>query len=135
MKTSTDLRREIDQAEQRFIECFNAGDAKGLAALYTPGAQLFPDDSDAVSGREAIAEMFEELLKHRPHMRVVTKEVQGFGRLAYEVGAFTLVTPEAVEHGHYIIVWMRSGNGWQLHRDIFNVSARTPRPKQVNNAS
>jgi len=125
--SETELAKIIEAAEAEFTALFNAGDSLRLARLYTESGQIFPDDSDAVGGRDAIEKFFAELVRDHPRIRLVTKEVKGFGSLAYEVGAFTLLMREEVEYGNYIVIWQHQGDQWKLHRDIFNVKARTKR--------
>ncbi|WP_238014738.1 nuclear transport factor 2 family protein [Dactylosporangium sp. AC04546] len=49
-----------------FVERANAGDAAGLTELYEPDAVLaYPPGSRTV-GREAMREVFEQMLKHVP---------------------------------------------------------------------
>ena len=119
-----EIQHAIEHAESVFMKLFADGDARGLAALYTADGQIIPDDCDPISGRESIAGMFGELLKDRPRIDLHTREVQGFGDTAYEVGTFTLVG-ECVEQGNYIVIWRREDERWMLHRDIFNVKARS----------
>jgi ketosteroid isomerase-like protein len=53
-----------------FVECANAGDAEGMAALYEPDALMaFPPGQTTV-GRDAIRGVCEQMLAVRPHFRL-----------------------------------------------------------------
>jgi Nuclear transport factor 2 (NTF2) domain. len=55
-----------------FVECGNAGDAEGLAALYEPDAVVaFPPGKQTV-GREAIRALYEQMLSAKPSFRLET---------------------------------------------------------------
>ncbi|MGH2501812.1 MAG: YybH family protein [Ktedonobacterales bacterium] len=69
----TDERTSAEQPDDLarfFIERANAGDAEGLAALYTPDAILaFPSGQEPVVGRQAILAVYERLLAPRPQFQ------------------------------------------------------------------
>ena len=119
---NSDIRTQIEEVERKWVQNYNAHDDKALAALYTNDAQVMPDDVQTVSGRTAIEAMFRALFSAFPRIALVTKEVEGLGDGAYEVGAYTLFDTRGAEHenGKYIVIWRKAGEGWQLHRDIFN---------------
>ena len=55
-----------------FVECANAGDAAGIAALYEEEAVMaYPAGSQTV-GRAAIQELWEQVLSHAPHFEPET---------------------------------------------------------------
>jgi ketosteroid isomerase-like protein len=51
-----------------------------------------------------------------------TREVEGHGDTAIEVGAYTLFGEgdQALDNGKYIVIWKKEDGQWKLHRDIFN---------------
>lgn len=49
-----------------FVERANAGDAEGLAALYTPDAVLALPDGKVATGSDEIREFYRQLLESRP---------------------------------------------------------------------
>ena len=56
-----------DQITRRFVERSNAGDPDGVAALYAEDAVLGYPAGQVTVGREAIRELWAEVLSHRPH--------------------------------------------------------------------
>src|SRR5436309_3232262 len=60
--------RSADEAAIRaniaqFVKAYNAGDAKAVAALFTPDGQAVDKDGNAAEGRAAIAQTFAGLFK------------------------------------------------------------------------
>ena len=47
-------RAEVDEANRRFMEAMERGDAASVAALYAEDAVVLPPDGPMVSGRSAI---------------------------------------------------------------------------------
>src|SRR5262245_13909676 len=63
--------RSADEAAIRasiaaFTKAYNAGDAKAVAAQFTPDGQIVDKEGNTTEGREAIAETFKELFKENP---------------------------------------------------------------------
>jgi ketosteroid isomerase-like protein len=50
-----------------FVECANAGDATGIAALYEEHAVMAYPPGSVTEGREAIRALWENVLASRPH--------------------------------------------------------------------
>src|SRR5262245_28603324 len=60
----------IAKIMQTFTQAFEKGDADAAAACVTAGAELIPDDSPPVRGREAIRKAFAEYFPKNPGMKV-----------------------------------------------------------------
>lgn len=56
-----------DQITRLFVERSNAGDADGVAALYADDAVLGYPPGQVTIGRDAIRDLWAEILSHRPH--------------------------------------------------------------------
>jgi len=50
-----------------FVECGNAGDAAGIAALYEQDAVMAYPPGEQTLGRQAIRELWEKVLANAPH--------------------------------------------------------------------
>ena len=59
--------REPEDLTRLFVERANAGDAEGLAALYTPEAVLAFPPGNMTVGREAIRGVYEQMLARVAH--------------------------------------------------------------------
>jgi uncharacterized protein (TIGR02246 family) len=125
MSTPSPVRSAIEAADRQFEAAFGRGDAAGVAGAYTPNAQLFPPQSDVISGRQAIQGFWQAVMNMGVKAATLeTVEVAHQGDTAYEVGRYTLKGGEGqvLDRGKYVVVWQREGNQWKLHRDIWNTS-------------
>src|SRR5690348_13507136 len=85
------LRQQIDAANARFMDAFQDGDARGIAACYTADAQLLPAHNDVVEGTSAITEFWRSVIGMGiAEVRLETAEVEGRGDMAAEVGRYVL---------------------------------------------
>ena len=55
--------QEIRANIEKFVKAYNAGDAKGVAALFTPDGQIVDKEGDASEGREAIQKVFAGIIR------------------------------------------------------------------------
>lgn len=119
------IRDEIGRANQRFMETFGRGDAKGMAELYTSTGQLLPTGSGTVTGHEAIAGFWGGAMEAGASSAQLTStEVEDHGDTAIEVGSYALRGADrtVMDEGKYVVVWKKEGGEWKLHRDIWNTS-------------
>lgn len=62
MPSSSQLSAEIDAANRNFETCFAAGDAVGLAALYTVDGAFLAPNAEPIEGRAAIEGFVQTLM-------------------------------------------------------------------------
>jgi uncharacterized protein (TIGR02246 family) len=112
--------RELNQA---FVKAFNAGDAKGLAAMFTEGAQILEDGDDSPTrGREAIEARFQALFEERKGIAVALKidRVDALApNLIVEQETVTLTIPgdpQEIEISRDTITYLRDNGNWQIAR-------------------
>ena len=122
-----EARAAIEAANTKFSEAFARGDAKALAAMYTPDAIAFPPDSEMIRGNEAIGNFWKTTRDSGVQSATLTTvDVGRSGDVAYEVGKVSLtIQPVGKEPttaaAKYVVVWKRQSDGsWKLHRDIWN---------------
>ena len=122
-----EARAAIEAANAKFSKAFEAGDAEGVAALYTPDAIVLPPDREMVKGRRAIGDFWKST--HQSGVKsaaLTTVDVGTSGNLAYEVATVLLtIEPQGKTatsaSAKYVVVWKRQADGsWRLHRDIWN---------------
>ena len=120
---SGDLRAAIEATSGQWQQSFNAGDAAGIAALYTTDGQLMPPGAATLSGRDAIEAFWQDIVSIEG-MSVVLEsgEIVGQRNNAVEAGSFTMTDADGntVDQGKYVVVWRREQGDWRLARDIWN---------------
>lgn len=124
-----DVRAAIESANQQFVAALSRGDAAGIVALYTSSAQLFPANSEIVSGQQAIEQFWQGAVKAGiKNLTLTTLEAEAQEDTAYEVGTYTLPGDggKMLDVGKYVVVWKRVGDQWKLHRDIWTTSVPAP---------
>ncbi len=120
-----ELRNTIEAANEQFMAAFNEGDAAGVAALYTEDAQLMPDNSEILEGRDAIQAYWQGGMDAGiARVELDVLEVGGMGDTLYEVSTYTIYAPDdtMIDRGKYIIIWRQEDGEWRIHRDIPNSS-------------
>jgi uncharacterized protein (TIGR02246 family) len=124
-----DPRADIERANADLGAALAAGNAAGVAALYTDGARLLPPNHAPVDGRDAIEKFWQGVIDSGVKaLTLKTAEVESFGETAVESGSATLYSPvgTVLEHGKYLVVWKRIGGRWRLHRDCWNSNDPAP---------
>jgi ketosteroid isomerase-like protein len=72
MSNEHETARVPEDITRLFVERANAGDAQGLADLYTPDAVVAFPPGQMTVGREAIRALYEEMLAARPVFQLET---------------------------------------------------------------
>ena len=110
--------------EDIFAARANAGDAAGIAKLYTSDAVVMPPGAPRAEGRPAIERYWAEVVKGVTDVKLTTLDVRTLGPgAAQETGAFSMktrTTPPQTLSGKFVIIWRRSGGNWKLATDIWN---------------
>ncbi len=119
----------IAEGNAKFVEATNAGDAAGVAALFTDDAVRLPPSGEIIRGRDAIeafeAENFME--ETARELTVSTIAVHASGDMAYEAGTWTYSATDldgmAIEsEGTYLAVWKMDADGsFKLVADTWSV--------------
>jgi uncharacterized protein (TIGR02246 family) len=125
--TAEDVRQAVEQANARFVQAFDAGNAAAVAALYTEDARLLPPDATDIGGRAAIQKFWQGFIDDGlKDLTLQTTDVETSGDLAYEIGNFSVQEPAddsgmTTITGNYLVVWKRGTDGqWRLHVDTWN---------------
>lgn len=126
------IRKAVEDGIAKWLEAFNRGDAKGVAAVYADDAMLLPPNGEIVRGKEKVQEFWGSAVQVLKDASLTTLEIGGSGTTAYRIGKYTLKVeppgqPAQVDVGKYVEVWKRQADGaWKLYADIWNSSAPPP---------
>ncbi len=121
---------KIQQLARRFSAAFMRGDAAAMADIYTADGVIFPEQSEWVTGREAIQRYFTLPPGHGITRHVLTpNRIVVDGQHAYDYGTFEIAgerdgTAWGPTRGKYVVVWRRHENSWRMQLDIWNSSEK-----------
>lgn len=112
----------LKEMTPRWQAAYNAGDAAGVAALYTKDGVLLPPNSAPVDGREAIEAFWAVALEDGATGELTTKGMYGMGEAAAEVGMWVITGADGshVDHGSYMLIYKQVDGEWQIASDIWN---------------
>jgi uncharacterized protein (TIGR02246 family) len=121
---SGDLHAQIEKLAQAWQKAYDAGDAAGVAALYSKDAVLMVPGSEPASGPGAIQGLIASDIKLGGKLTLTTQDVVGSGDYAVETGKWVANSPDGkhLDHGPYITVYRKAGDGWKIYRDTWNSS-------------
>lgn len=117
------LAEQIESRNNAFEAAFAAGDGAAIGALYTDNGTILPPGGAVVSGPENIGVFWQGVIDSGiARLDLIPGELEGEGDTAIEVARFEMFGGDGslAAVGKYIIIWKNAGNGWQLHRDIWN---------------
>lgn len=116
----------IQELSRRFSEAYVRGDVETMVGIYTPDAVIFPGNSEAIRGADAIRRYWALPEGQRVTRHVATPtEILIDGNHAYDHGVYEIAGVRGAEawgpsHGKYVIVWRRTARGWRMHLDMWN---------------
>jgi uncharacterized protein (TIGR02246 family) len=116
--------RSADEAAIRaniaaFAKAYDAGDAKAIAALFTPEAYIVGKEGNTTQGREGIAQTFADIFKNKPEKKIEVEvgSIRFLGPdLAIEVGKTkeTYGPDEPPEYDSYTVLHVKRDGKWQM---------------------
>jgi uncharacterized protein (TIGR02246 family) len=126
-QTGGELRTQIGRVSQAWEKAYNAGDAGGVAALYTKDAVVMAPGAEPASGTSAIQALFEAAAKQGAKNTLTTEDVTGFGSYAVETGKWVATAADGkhLDHGQYMTFYRKADGGWKIYRDTWNSSMAT----------
>lgn len=110
---------------EQFVQAYNAHDAKAVAELFLPQAQIVDEADNTIQGRADIESLYAEVFQEQPEtgISVNVTSIRFIGTsLAIETGTTTTIPPagQAPETGRYSVVHVKSDGKWLMGvvRDI-----------------
>lgn len=102
---------------EKFMKAYNAGDAKAIAALFTPDGVIINKDGDESRGQEAIAATFKEILAETPkkQLEVFVESIRFVdANVAVETGTTkeTSAANEPPEIDRYTVLHVKRDGKW-----------------------
>ncbi len=121
----TSQEQAIRATVDHFVRAYNAHDAKAIADLFLPNAQVVDENDNTIQGREAIESLYAGVFEENPEtgIEVNVESIRFIGtNLAVEMGS-TLTVPPAggtPESGRYSVLHILNDGKWLmgLVRDI-----------------
>jgi ketosteroid isomerase-like protein len=114
----------IKAENARWAEAFGRGDYDAIGRLYTEDGALLPPGGDRVTGPGAIVEYFAKgYAGSKPHtVSFSNYEFYGNDRMVTEVSDADIHDPSGklTFRGKQTLIFLKQGNTWKLHRDIWN---------------
>jgi uncharacterized protein (TIGR02246 family) len=103
----------------QFVKAYNAGDAKAIAALFTPDGEAWDKEGNEAEGREAVAKTFAKIFEATPErkLEVFVDSIKFIGNdLAWETGTTKETTEpnEPPDYDRYTVLHVRRDGKWQM---------------------
>jgi uncharacterized protein (TIGR02246 family) len=118
-----------EETRQKMIECYVAGNAAGIAHLFTDDCFMLPPDNPIAMGKAGVQAVYEEQFAQMTPltMSISAEEETVMGDWGYGAGTWTVTatlqtTGATVKlEGKYLNVLKRQADGgWKIHRHTWN---------------
>jgi ketosteroid isomerase-like protein len=119
---TADQSAELAALSDAWENALNAGDIEALAALYADDCVLMPPNEELMTGREAAALEFGEMIAAGQTGELETIKVVAAGGVGYHAGTYAVRASDGVvvDRGKYLEGWQKIGNEWKIVHDIWN---------------
>ncbi len=115
---------EINALDSGVADAINARDAAAVAAHYADDAAILPPGAERMDGKEAIQGYWQGAIDAGlSEVSIVATSVDITGDRSVTVGTLSGKMGDAALAGKYIVIGKKTGQGWKIHRDIWNFDA------------
>ncbi|WP_186010792.1 YybH family protein [Burkholderia gladioli] len=119
-----EIQAAIKAENARWAQAFARGDYEAIGRLYTSDGTLLPPGGDKVTGASAITDYFNKGYAGTKPGTVSFSHYEFYGdeRIVTEVSDAEVRNHEGrLEiRGKQILVFLKQGGAWKLHRDMWN---------------
>ena len=129
--SSNQIRAEIEQLAEKFVNTYNQGDARGIAAFYAEKGMVMPPNSTIVEGSQQIESFWQVMMNlGAKNIKLQVLEAEQYDDTAYEVGRATILSEDnqTIDDIKYVVIWKRENGAWKIYRDIFNSNNPVQQP-------
>jgi len=121
-------RAALETKSKGWIEAFNAGDAKGVAALHSLDAKLFPPNMPPVNGKADVQAFWQGFMDSGVKAELHIEEIDAGGNLGTRIGSYKVLGADGtvMDEGHFVEIWKYVNDEWYFHRDIWNSGLPLP---------
>ena len=114
---------QINTVLQAFVEAYNKGDATAAGNLYSPDANIFPPGSNAVSGRNAITQLYQAIFDENAddNAEAIALDIDVHDDVAIMIGRFKIVDSAGRTNleGNFLMVFGHSEAGWLIDLEMW----------------
>jgi uncharacterized protein (TIGR02246 family) len=109
---------DLQKRAEAFVEAFNKGDAKALAAFFTADADMVDQEGHHIDGRKAIEETYQKFFSQAKGAKLfirIAKVRVAKPDLAFEDGTTEVVYPQGPPTaGRYSVVYTKQDGTWYI---------------------
>ncbi len=120
---TTTSRQAISAVDAKFMNAWSAGNAEGIAALFTSNGMLMPPNAESVKGQSAISNFFSSLINSGVStLKLETVTFKTHGKSCHEIGKYSVTdgNGQSVDSGKYIAILENENGQWKIQSFIYN---------------
>ncbi len=122
-----DASVEIMQANEKFMNLFNAGDIDEFVSVYTEDARLLPPNGQIVTGKENLKNFWNGMMEAGIKPVLKTVSAHRYGKTVIEEGNVAIhAGDQVVDNVKYIVIWKKINGDWKMYQDIWNSNNPLP---------
>ena len=120
--TSKDVRANIEEQNNKFMQAFKSKDSASLAAMYASDGWVMPPGGESIKGKDISGFWGGAFHMGIAEAKLNIQDITQGNNLAVETGTYEMLdsTGKPLDKGKYVVVWKNENGQWKLYRDIWN---------------